>query len=204
MRKSSFFGIFLAILFNLGCANVGFSDPKEAVAPTSASAKNETSYGLLDMQRVILSVDEGKKARTELEKKIKVKEEEMLGKKKELDKLNEDWKQQSAIMSEDARTRKQKDFQDKVMELRNAEMAFQNEIKKEEAQATQKIAMKVAKMVERISKDKNLDLVFEANSSGLLYVKNPIDLTEQIIKDYEKFNVASGQDKKTETKSVKQ
>jgi outer membrane protein len=177
-----------ACIFSASCTTVSIAEPKEAATPGSVKSLN---FALVDMQRTILTVEEGKKARTELEKKIKRKEEELMAKQKELDKLNEDWKKQAHMMSEEAKTRKQKEFQDKVMDLRKFEMSYREELKKEEGQATQKIAMKVAKMVDRIAKEKNLEIVFEANSSGLLYVKDPIDLTEQIIKEYETFSIAN-------------
>ena len=54
------------------------------------------------MQAVILNVDEGKQARADLEKEIKGKEAELMKKKAELDKLNKNWKDQAALLSEEA------------------------------------------------------------------------------------------------------
>lgn len=163
------------------------ADPKaEPATSESKPSSQEPRFAVVDMQRIILSVEEGKKARSELEKKIQAKEKELQDKKKKLDKMNEEWKQQSSVLSEEAKNRKQKEFQDTFMQLRNEEANFQNELKKEESTATQKIASKVAKMVDGLAKSKNVDVVFEMNSSGLLYVKDPIDLTEQLIKAYDK------------------
>ncbi|MBP6218987.1 MAG: OmpH family outer membrane protein [Oligoflexales bacterium] len=163
------------------------ADPKaEPATSESKPSSQEPRFAVVDMQRIILSVEEGKKARSELEKKIQAKEKELQDKKKKLDKMNEEWKQQSSVLSEEAKNRKQKEFQDTFMQLRNEEANFQNELKKEESTATQKIASKVAKMVDGLAKSKNIDVVFEMNSSGLLYVKDPIDLTEQLIKAYDK------------------
>ncbi len=77
-------------------------------------ARAQEKFGVLDMQAVILAVDEGKKARAELEAEIKAKEKEFEEKKKGLDKLNEDWKKQAAMLSESARMQKQQEFQEKV------------------------------------------------------------------------------------------
>ena len=80
----------------------------------AASKKNQTDtaskYGVVDMQRVILNVKEGKEARARLEKEIKEKESELRTQKQELDKLNKEWEQQSALLSEKARIEKQKNF----------------------------------------------------------------------------------------------
>ena len=156
--------------------------------------------GIIDMQKIILSVEEGKTAREKLGKEIKSKEQEFRKKKEELDAMNKSWKKEAAMLSEQARIRKQQEFQKKFMALRNSEMEFQGSIKKKEAEVTQKIAIKVAGIVDTIAKKQDIDTVFERNSSGLLYVKDPLDLTDQVISSYEK---AGGKKKvgKTENSS---
>ena len=99
--------------------------------------------------------------------------------------MNKDWKTKSSLMSEKARREQQVEFQEKFMVLRNQEMQFQQELKKKEAEVTQMIALKVAKMVDKMAKTKKIDVVFEANSSGLIFVKNPVDLTPDVIKVYD-------------------
>lgn len=150
-----------------------------------AIAAEAPRFGVVDMQRVILSVDEGKKARQTLEAEIKGKETELLNQKKELDQMNEDWKKQAALLSEQARMDKQKEFQEKFLKLRQAEMDFQEEIKRKEQQETQKIAFKVAEMVDSLAKGEKLEAVFETNTAGLLYLANPVDLTDKVIKMYD-------------------
>jgi outer membrane protein len=143
-------------------------------------------YGVIDMQTVILNVEEGKAARASLEKEIKAKEAGFQKQKIELDKLNEEWKNQSAILSPEARTKKQEEFQTKFLALRNAEGEFQNDIKRKEQKATQAIAMKIAGLIDRLAKELKLEVVFEANNSGLVYLDNPLDLTQQVAAIYGK------------------
>lgn len=156
------------------------------VATLSLPAFAKAKYGVVNMQKIILTVQEGKDARKGLEKEIKAKEKELTGKKAELDKMNKDWKTQAPLLSEEARLKKQKEFQEKFMTLRNEEMKFQNSIKQKEAQATQKIARKVAELATGMAKKKKLEAVFETNSAGLLYLQDPVDLTADIVKAYDK------------------
>ena len=57
-------------------------------------------------------------------------------------------------------------------------------MKSKESQATQKIAVKVAKITETLAVAKGLDMVFEASNAGLVYVKDPMDLTPDVIKAF--------------------
>ncbi len=173
-----------SLLFLYSNYSKAYSQGKDVVT-VATEVKQERKYGIIDIQAVILNVEEGKKARSDLEKEIKGKEGELKKKRDELEKLNQDWQKQAALLSESARMQKQQEFQEKFLSLRNSEMEFQNEIKKKEQQATQNIAHKVAMMVEKRSKEMGLEVVFESNSAGLLYLKDPVDLTPDIVKNYE-------------------
>ena len=163
---------------------IGYASSLIAVT-SPGHAKTNGRFGLINMQQVILTVEEGKAARSRLEKQIKSKETELLDQKKILDKMNKEWKSQAALLSESARMKKQQEFQEKFMALRNAEMTFQQEIKREEAKATQVIAVKVQKLVETMAKEKKLEMVFESNTSGLLFLKDPVDMTGDVIARFE-------------------
>lgn len=155
-------------------------------AQQQVSALAPGKIGVIDMQQVILNVEEGKKARAQLETEIKAKEAGLLKQKEELDKMNKEWKDQAPLLSEDARMKKQSEFQEKFLALRNAEMEYQAEIKRKEQKATQAIAMKVTQLVDSIAKSRKLVAVFETNSAGLLYLDSPVDLTQVVIGEYGK------------------
>jgi outer membrane protein len=165
---------------------LGFASSVAAVTGAIEAKSAAGKYGIINMQAVILNVEEGKQARGRLEKEIEKKEKELSEKKKELDKMNEEWKTQAAVLSESARMQKQQEFQEKFLGLRNDEMTFQQEMKREEQKVTQQIAIKVQKLVEKIANEQKLEAVFESNTSGLLFLKDPVDLTEQVIAKYGK------------------
>ena len=180
---------FCALFLILGLANTG-----SAIADTGKKSK----YAVINMQQIILNVEEGKKARSALEVEIKAKEKELMTKKKELDKMNKDWKSQAPLLSESARFKKQQEFQEKFMALRNDEMAFQQEIKRKEQKATQKIAVKITKLVDKYAKSKGYEMVFETSSAGLVYLKDPVDITKEIITAY--TSSSKGKEKSTAKK----
>ncbi len=183
MRKSSLIKLVAALVLSSGAAR-------------AVAAEGAGKYGVVDMQQVILSVEEGKVARAALESEIKTKEAELQKQKEELDKMNGEWKNQAALLSEDARMKKQQEFQEKFLALRNAEMEFQANIKRKEQKATQQIAVKVAGVVDAIAKGKKLVAVFETNSAGLLYLETPVDLTQDVITEYGKKAPEKTEEKK--------
>ncbi len=173
--------------------------------------------GVLDVQRIILSVEEGKQARQKLEKKVTEKEvefkkqHEVLKKMEEelqnpdtlftdeLKKMGKELSNPASLLSEEARMKKNKEFEQKKYEARvkkakefdqkryesmRAEDQFKQQIKSEEMQATQKIAITASKISNEILKKEDFDLIFEAGSSGLISARDPIDITEKVIQVY--------------------
>ncbi|MGE4210014.1 MAG: OmpH family outer membrane protein [Oligoflexales bacterium] len=165
------------------------SVPGKSVAQPKAQKK----FAVVDMQAIILNVSEGKDAKNNLEKEIKAKEAQLNKQKQELEELNKNWQQQAPLLSNEARAKKQQEFQEKYMNLRNEEMNFQADIKQKEQKATQKIAVNVTQLVEKLSKDRGYEMVFETSSAGLLYLKDPDDLTKEVIAAYEEQS-KSGKD----------
>ena len=166
-------------------SSLSFVFATATATPSSLALAQSSKYAVVDMQAVILNVEEGKLARSDLEKQIKEKEKDLLKKKEELDKMNQEWEKQAPLLNEQARMSKQKEFQEKFMALRIEDMTFQNEIKGKEQTATQKIAVNVSKLVNDMAKQRGVDMVFETNSAGLLFLKDPIDMTKDVIAAFE-------------------
>jgi len=176
------------------CGLFGFASSLVAVTAVS-QAQNESKnrYAIIDMQAVILNVEEGKQARSALEAEIRKKEADLMKQKEELDKMHQEWQGNAALLSESARMTKQQEFQEKFLGLRQAEMQFQQEIQRKEQEATQKIAISVSRVVEQLADERGFAAVFEVNSSGLVYLRDPVDLTREVIEVY-------GKDSKTAKK----
>jgi outer membrane protein len=137
------------------------------------------------MQEIILSVPEGKAARAALEKEVKEKDAYFIKEKKELERQDAELLKQRSLLSEEARTEKQMEFQKKVLAHRREEEEFQQKLKQKEIEATQKIASKAAKIVESLALKHHLAEVREASQSGLVYIRNHLDLTKEVIAAYD-------------------
>ena len=151
---------------------------------TSVIAQAKVAVAIMDVQRIILSVPEGKEAREKLEKMVREKEEVFKKQREELKKMAQELDNPASLLSAEARTREAKELDQKKYESMRAEAQFQEQIKGQEMQATQKIAITASKLAHEIAKKENFDLIFEAGSSGLIYAKDPIDITTKIITLY--------------------
>ena len=65
-------------------------------------------------------------------------------------------------------------------------MGYQKEIQEMENKMKKPILDKVRVVINAVSKNKNVDVTFEASTAPVVYAKNEIDITEEVIKSYDK------------------
>ena len=141
--------------------------------------------GMVDIQRILVSVDEGKRVRGKLEKMFKDRQKKLEKEKKALQKLQENFKKQTMVMSDKAKAKKEREIQEKIIGLQQMSMQYQNEMQAEENKNKGPILKKISGVVETYSKKEGYEMVFGA-STAPIYVKEAKDITADVIKAYNK------------------
>ena len=152
---------------------------------TASFAQAEAKVGYIDMQKAIQSTSAGKKAKTELEGDFNKKKKELEKKEADLKKMGEDLEKKKSVLSEDALNKKQAEFQEEMMKYRDVVGKSQLEIQKKERELTSPILEKMKKSIAKLAKDKGFTMVIE-NSQMVLYATPESDLTDEVIKAFEK------------------
>lgn len=141
--------------------------------------------GLVDLQKSLQSVESGKSAKAALEKEVNTKKASLEKQQAQLQKDAEEFEKKAAILNDTAKAQKQQELQKKFAELQKAAAESQMDLQKRERELTKPIIDDIRAIVEVIGKEKNYNLVFEKNESGVLYAQNSEDITDQVI---ERFN----------------
>ena len=81
---------------------------------------------------------------------------------------------------------KERQLQEAIMKLQQKSLGFQKEIQEMENKMKAPIIDRVRKIVESVSKKEKLDVTFEASTAPVVYAKNEKDITEMVIKSYDK------------------
>lgn len=142
--------------------------------------------GKVDVQKVLISVDQGKKVRDQLKKEFDTKQNEIKKEEDKIRKMQKDFEKQSAVMNDKARGKKQKEIQDQIMGLQQKSMDYQKTIQDMENNLKRPILENIKKIVEEVSKDSNVDVTFEVSTAPVIYAKEEKDLTDEVIKSYNK------------------
>ena len=167
-------GLFAVVIL---LAGVGFS---------STAAAEDLKIGYVDLHEALNEIPEGKEAKKRLRQDYKAKQEKLNQKQKEVKKLKEELQSQSMALSDEAKRKKQKQLQKKMQELQQTYMELQRDLSKKEAKETKDIFEKMRSIVKEIAEEKNYDLVLEKSKSSVLYGKEKMDLTGELIERLKK------------------
>ena len=160
--------------------------------------------GYVDFQRALNSVEEGKTAKTKLQKEFEAKQKEIEAKKAKLDALQKEitdlqQKAQSGLLKEADQVKGRKleqDFQKGFQEYSQVVQQHQKDISEKEANATGDILRKLRSQIEDISRQGGYTVVLEKNEAGLVYAAEATDLTEKLIQKYNSTYKGGSSDKK--------
>jgi outer membrane protein len=158
-----------------------------AASPAAASA---TKVAFVDVQRVLARSAAGVAAREQLEREKATMQREMDAKRVELEKLREELEKKGPLMTADARRDKQDQFDRKRRDAARLADDFQKELEKKEQGLLQKVLQDVSGVVERVGKQRGVQLIVERRGATVLYGAAEADLTDEIIRVYDQENGA--------------
>jgi len=140
-----------------------------------ADAK-EVKVGFVDLAKVFDQYSKTVEFEKSLEEKGKSKEAERNKLVEEVRKMQDE----AAVLSEDAKAKKQPAIDEKIKALREFNRVTQDELIKERNEKVSEILADIQKVVEAYSKQETFDVML--NSRMLLYGNEQLDVTEEILK----------------------
>ncbi len=162
--------------------------PLVGLAPRVARAA-EQKIGFVDLEYALNNVEEGKKAKAVLEQDYKKKKEELDATAAALAKMKEDLKGQTMVLTDDARRQKEQELSQAQEKFAADSKAARDSWQKREDALTKDLLERLTTVVQQIGKDGGYTFILERHDASVLYAKQEVDLTQQVI---EKFNKTGG------------
>ena len=166
---------------------------KQIIASIIATAMYATTgfaatepFAFIDMQKAIQATNAGKKAKITLEGEFNKKKKELEKKEADLKKMTEDLGKKAAVMSDEARAKRQQEVQEEMMKYRELVGKSQLDIQKRERDLTLPIVQKIRTIVDSMAKTEGYAMVFEKSEQSVLWAKPELDLTDKVIKEFNK------------------
>lgn len=152
----------------------------------SFNAMAQVTIGLINLQKVLNTIKEGKDVNDKLKKSFDDKKNILTKEEDKIKKAQEEYMKQAALLSAEAKRKKEAELQQTIIALQKKTMDFQKEISELEATMKKPILDKVKDIVENVSQESKVDFTVEVSTSPVVYAKNKTDLTELVISAYDK------------------
>ena len=164
--------------------NVCFLFSMVLLLTTPSFAQSKIAY--VDMQRAILEAEDGKKAKDQLKKMKDSRQSELNKKQDAVRELQKGYEAQKAFMTEEVRKQKEQELGQKIQELKMTFATLQRELAAEEAKLTKPILERMAKILAQIGQSEGDLVILEKNESRVLWAPAKLDLTNELIRRYNK------------------
>ncbi len=142
-------------------------------APFPQGAK----VGFVNLQAIAQLSADGKAAAAKVNALAQKKQTEAADKAKQLQTNQQKLETSGSVMSEAARTQLQKDIERQTVEGQRFEQDAQAELNELQQQLQQEFQTKLMPVLEALSKEKGLQVLFSAGDSGVIWAEPGIDLT---------------------------
>lgn len=149
----------------------------------------EVKIGYINSNRILDEYKGRDKLKTKLEKELAKWENEALQKKQKIENLIKEFESQSLMLSEEARLRKRREIEESQAEYEKFIQKVWGQdglAKRQNDEIMKPFIEKVNLILQKIGKDREYTIILDAASSGIVYVKEGMDLTDEVIAELNK------------------
>ena len=153
--------------------------------PHSAAAA-EVRVGYVDLQTALNTSSAGQKAKDSFKAEVGRMERKLEERRKKVEKLKEELEKKALLLRDDERIALQRDYRQELRDFERLYKDAQEELKIRDRELTARILVELRQIVNDLGEQGSYSVILEGNNTVVLYGSKSIDLTESIIKAYNK------------------
>jgi outer membrane protein len=144
-------------------------------------------FGVIDMQKALLSTKDGQKAVEDLKAKFGPKEQEFQKRQNDLQGKQDEYRRKENTLSEDAKAALARDIDTMTKNLQRDTDDARQDVDAEQQRVLNDLGQKMMQVLTKYSADKGLTMVFDVSGqpNNVLFASSTIDITNDIIKIYD-------------------
>jgi outer membrane protein len=153
-----------------------------------ASAQTTTpKFGVIDMQKALVSTKDGQKAVEELKAKFGPKEQEFQKRQADLQSKQDEYRKKENTLGEDAKANLAREIDTMTKNLQRDTDDARQDVDQEQQRVLGELGQKMMQVLTKYSADKGLTMVFDVSGqpNNVLFASSTIDITADIIKMYD-------------------
>ena len=188
--RSSIAGVvFGAGLLALSPVESAAQEAAEAATPPNA-AENAGAVaikvGYVDLQQALYSSAAGEKAKDSFKAEVGRMEQVLEKRRAKVEKLKGELEKKALLLRDDERVALQRDYRQELRDFERLYKDSQEELKIRDRELTARILVELRQIVNAIGEQGDYSVILEGNNTVVLYGSKSINLTEAVIKAYNK------------------
>ncbi len=152
-------------------------------APAVAQDSEGGRIGYVDLQRALGEVEEGRRAKAQLERELSRRQQMLERRQQRLKTRRDELEAQASVMEPEQRREAESELQREFLELQQTFMTLQRELDEQEQELTERIFGRMESILQEIADSEGLDIILE-RSSGVLWARPSLDVTAQLVRLY--------------------
>jgi outer membrane protein len=154
------------------------------LASSSARAE-EFKLGTVDLQRALNDCDAGKKAKEDFKVQVDKLQADLNKQKNEIEKIKDEVEKKGMVLKEDERKNIERDYQKKLRDFQRTYKDSQAELQQRDNELTGEILRDLQEVIAEFGAKQGYTLIIEGSNTGaVLYYSRAVDLTDQIVQEY--------------------
>jgi len=161
-----------------------------------AEVSKNVKVVVIDIRKVVNKSKYGEEVMAKLKEKYDELSLKIQAKSKELEALKDELEKKGAMLSPEAREKKQSEYQKLLRELKSLQEDAQYEMQEYERQLLDPVFRDLEIVLKEVAQKEGIDLVLEKNQPGIYYISPYIDYTDKLIERFNAYYEAMKRGKK--------
>ncbi len=146
----------------------------------------ELRVAYIDIQRALNESEQGQKAKKRFKSELDELQKDLERQKASVDALKDQLAKKALVMKDEERRNLEQEYQRKAREFERAYEDSQGELQQKDAELTRELIQDIQGVIQDFGRKEGYSLILEQAGSGVLYADSELDVTDQIIKAYDK------------------
>ena len=146
---------------------------------------DEFKLGLVDLQRALNECEAGKKAKEDFKTQVDKLQAELAKQKGDIEKIKDEVEKKGMVLKDEERKNIERDYQKRLRDFQRTYKDSQAELQQRDNELTGEILRQLQEVIADYGAKQSYTLVLEASNTGaVLYGSRSVDITDQVIQEY--------------------